>query len=48
MNTKLNTIIETFENLIEQFEGIRKDNSRLIFMILLTIIIVDCLIDCFM
>ena len=48
MNTKLNTIIETFEDLIEQFEGIRKDNSRLIFIILLIIIIVDCLMDCFM
>ena len=47
MNTKLNTIIETYDNLIETFEGIRKDNSRLIFIILITIIIGDCLMDCF-
>ena len=45
--TKLNTIIETYDNLIETFEGIRKDNSRLIFIILITIIIGDCLMDCF-
>jgi len=48
MNIKVNTIIETFEDLIETFEGIRKDNSRFIFIILLIIIIVDCLMDCFM
>ena len=35
------------EILIETFEGIRKDNSRLIFIILITIIIGDCLMDCF-
>ena len=54
MNAKVNTIIETFDDIIETFddiietfEGIRKDNSRLIFIILLTIIIMDCLMDCF-
>lgn len=47
MNAKVNTIIDTFDDIIETFEGIRKDNSRLIFIILLTIIIMDCLMDCF-
>ena len=47
MNAKVNTIIETFDDIIETFEGIRKDNSRLTFIILLTIIIMDCLMDCF-
>jgi len=40
MDKKLNTIIE-------EFDGIRKDNSRLIFISLLIIIILDCLSDCF-
>jgi len=34
--------------LIEPFDGIRKNNSRQIFKILLIIIIADCLMDCLM
>ncbi len=33
--------------IIEPFDGIRKNNSLLIFKILLIIIIVDVAIDCF-
>ena len=40
MDKNINTIIE-------EFDGIRKDNSRLIFISLLIIIILDCLGDCF-
>ena len=38
---------EGFEYIIETFDGIRKDNSRLIFGILLSIITLDIIIDCF-
>ena len=34
-------------NIIETFDGIRKDNSRIIFGILLSIITLDILIECF-
>ena len=39
--------IEGFKNIIEAFDGIRKDNSRIIFGILLSIITIDIIIDCF-
>ena len=39
-NDSVNYIIETFD-------GIRKDNSRIIFGILLSIITLDIIIDCF-
>ena len=32
---------------IETFDGIRKDNSRIIFGILLSIITLDIIIECF-
>jgi len=35
------------KNIIENFDGIRKDNSRVIFGVLLTIIIIDIVIECF-
>lgn len=35
------------KNIIEPFDGIRKDNSRVIFGFLLTIIMIDIVIDCF-
>ena len=38
---------EEFKNIIETFDGIRKDNSRIIFGILLSIITIDIIIDCF-
>lgn len=38
---------EDFKNIIETFDGIRKDNSRIIFGILLSIITLDVIIDCF-
>lgn len=38
---------EEFKNIIETFDGIRKDNSRIIFGILLSIITLDIIIDCF-
>ena len=38
---------EEFKNIIETFDGIRKDNSRIIFGILLSIITLDILIECF-
>ena len=38
---------EGFINTIETFDGIRKDNSRIIFGILLSIITLDIIIDCF-
>jgi len=38
---------EGFKNIIESFDGIRKDNSRIIFGILLSIITLDIIIDCF-
>jgi len=38
---------ESFTNIIEAFDGIRKDNSRIIFGILLSIITLDIIIDCF-
>jgi hypothetical protein len=37
---------ERFKNIIETFDGIRKDNSRIIFGILLSIITLDIIIDC--
>ena len=37
---------ESFKNIIESFDGIRKDNSRIIFGILLSITI-DIIIDYF-
>ena len=40
-------INEGFKNIIETFDGIRKDNSRIIFGILLSIITLDIIIDCF-
>ena len=38
---------EGFKNIIETFDGIRKDNSRIIFGILLSIITIDVIMDCF-
>ena len=38
---------ESFKNIIESFDGIRKDNSRIIFGILLSIITIDIIIDYF-
>ena len=38
---------EGFKYTIEAFDGIRKDNSRIIFGILLSIITLDIIIDCF-
>ena len=35
------------ENIIETFDGIRKDNSRVIFGILLFIITIDVIMDCY-
>ena len=42
---KINEVIEVID-LIEPFDGIRKDKSRVIFGILLTIIIIDTVIEC--
>ena len=39
-NLKMNNV------LIETFDGIRKDNSKIIFSILLLIITIDVIIDC--
>jgi len=36
-----------FKTIIETFDGIRKDNSRIIFGILLSIIALDVIMDCF-
>jgi hypothetical protein len=36
-----------FNYIIESFDGIRKDNSRIIFGILLSIITLDIIMDCF-
>lgn len=46
-STTINNIkqIEMFKNIIETFDGIRKDNSRIIFGILLSIITIDIIID---
>ena len=33
------------QNIIETFDGIRKDNSKMIFSFLLTIIIIDMIVD---
>ena len=46
---KFNTIENYYAKtkIIEPFDGIRKNNSLLIFKILLIIIIVDVAIDCF-
>jgi hypothetical protein len=43
---KFNTIENyyTKTKIIEPFDGIRKENSKIIFNILLTIIIIDCLL----
>ena len=41
---------DNFKNegyIIETFDGIRKDNSRIIFGILLSIITLDIIMDCF-
>ena len=38
---------ENNKNIIEPFDGIRKDNSRLIFGILLSVITINIIIDCF-
>jgi hypothetical protein len=38
---------EGFKNIIETFDGIRKDNSRIIFGILLSIITIDVIMDCY-
>ena len=42
---KFNTIENYYAKtkIIEPFDGIRKENSKIIFNILLTIIIIDCL-----
>jgi hypothetical protein len=37
---------EMNNNFIETFDGIRKDNSKIIFGILLLIITLDVIIDC--
>jgi hypothetical protein len=39
--------IEGFKTIIETFDGIRKDNSRIIFGILLSIIALDVIMDCY-
>ena len=46
-NKDFNFKNEGFKNIIESFDGIRKDNSRIIFGILLSIITLDIIIDCF-
>ena len=38
---------EGFKTIIETFDGIRKDNSRIIFGILLSIIALDVIMDCY-
>jgi hypothetical protein len=43
MKFNINKNYNIKHKLIEPFDGIRKDNSRIIFNILLTIIIVDCI-----
>ena len=42
---KFNTIENYYAKtkIIEPFDGIRKENSKIIFNILLTLIIIDCL-----
>lgn len=44
MNMKMN--MNNINNLEEGFDGIRKDNSRIIFSILLGIIIIDFIYEC--
>ena len=38
--------VKNKKNIIEPFDGIRKDKSRVIFGILLIIIIIDTVIEC--
>jgi hypothetical protein len=46
INTNISNKKYNVKNIIETFDGIRKDNSRIIFGFLLTIIIIDIAIEC--
>lgn len=45
MNMNMNMNMNSMYDLIEPFDGIRKDNSKIIFSILLSIIIIDVIMD---
>ena len=46
MNNKMNDKMNDKKNIKEGFDGIRKSNSRIIFGILLSIIILDFAYEC--
>lgn len=47
MDARMNARMKTEPDVKEGFEGIRKDNSRIIFGLLLSFIIIDFIYDCF-
>ena len=45
-NNNMNHKYKNKNVLIKTFDGIRKDNSRIIFISLLIVIIMDCVLEC--